>query len=660
MERHAVSAMDFFIISLLLVPIVAVSDPLFVFCPNEYTNYSINSTFENNLKRLLELLSSDTSTTGYNDTSVGEGSDKIYGQALCRGDVNATVCQNCIQDARQEILKNCKSEDALIWYELCQVRYSFRTFISSMDYTGKYPNQTYKVKNMLNAGKFDNFLVYLMKNLTWEAAFVPAKNMFATGEIKFPGEKTIYGLAQCTRDISKDLCFSCLNYALQDLMACCSSLKDGILPSRNCNMKFALSRFFNTSDYLLTYSTTKGKKWKIWMVLLVSSASILVLAVLVGFCTFFLKSKQGRQIDKESQNALLKELASPKGVAITQEGDLVTSEDLLFIDLATIRAATNDFSDINKLGHGGFGSVYKGVLPDGKEVAVKRLSRKSWQGLEEFINEVILIAKLQHKNLVRLLGCGIEGDEKLLIYEFMQNKSLDTFIFDSERRPQLDWGTRCNIIGGIARGLLYLHEDSRLKIIHRDLKPSNVLLDHEMVAKISDFGMARIFSENQNAANTKRVVGTFGYMSPEYAMEGLFSVKSDVFSFGVILLEIITSKKNSGFYLTGQAQTLLAYAWTLWNEGKALELVDPLLMGSSVTSEVIRYIHIGLLCVQEAPADRPTMSNVVVLLGNESMALPHPKQPAFSVGRAVLPAEHSSSTSNPTLNGLTLSCISPR
>ncbi|KAK9756281.1 hypothetical protein RND81_01G086700 [Saponaria officinalis] len=179
------------------------------------------------------------------------------------------------------------------------------------------------------------------------------------------------------------------------------------------------------------------------------------------------------------------------------------------------------------LGQGGFGQVYKGKLVDGREIAVKRLSAASLQGVEEFMNEVVVICRLHHKNLVSLIGFCVEGEEKLLVYEYMPNKSLSEFLFDSTKRELLDWQKRFNIIEGICRGLIYLHRDSRLRIIHRDLKASNILLDEQLNPKIADFGMARIFDHGQDKDETRRVVGTYGYMAPEYAMDNHFSEKSD-------------------------------------------------------------------------------------------------------------------------------------
>ncbi|XP_075666811.1 G-type lectin S-receptor-like serine/threonine-protein kinase RKS1 isoform X3 [Castanea sativa] len=302
--------------------------------------------------------------------------------------------------------------------------------------------------------------------------------------------------------------------------------------------------------------------------------------------------------------------------------------DLLIFDLSCIVAATNNFSPINKLGEGGFGSVFKGQLSNGQQVAVKRLSNSSGQGIQEFKNEVMLIAKLQHRNLVKLFGCCIQGEEKMLIYEYMPNKSLDFFIFDHTRSSLLNWGKRFEIIIGITRGILYLHQDSRLRIIHRDLKTSNVLLDGEMNPKISDFGIARIFKGDQIQDKTTRVIGTYGYMSPEYAVFGKFSTKSDVFSFGVILLEIISGKKNNSSYQAHPSLTLIGHVWELWREDRALDIVDSSITESFVSHEVLRCIQIGLLCVQEDATDRPTMLAILLMLSCET-TIPSPKQPAF-------------------------------
>ncbi|XP_076903293.1 G-type lectin S-receptor-like serine/threonine-protein kinase At1g11330 [Bidens hawaiensis] len=318
---------------------------------------------------------------------------------------------------------------------------------------------------------------------------------------------------------------------------------------------------------------------------------------------------------------------------IYMQMDKNVNAELHYFTFQSISSATNNFSSANKLGKGGFGEVYKGKLVDGQEVAVKRLSRSSGQGVKEFKNETELIAKLQHTNLVRLIGCCVEKQEQILVYEYMPNSSLDFFLFDPTKKGLLDWNHRFLIIDGIDQGLLYLHRFSRLRIIHRDLKASNILLDDYLKPKISDFGMAKLFGINELEANTSRVVGTRGYMPPEYLIDGIISTKIDVYGFGVLLLEIISSKMNHVSYDVEHPLNLLGLAWELWNQGRGLELMDPVLEDTCTPKEVMTCIHVGLLCVQDHAMDRPTMSEVVSMLTNENMHLPEPKRPAFFIER---------------------------
>ncbi|PQQ10432.1 G-type lectin S-receptor-like serine/threonine-protein kinase [Prunus yedoensis var. nudiflora] len=350
----------------------------------------------------------------------------------------------------------------------------------------------------------------------------------------------------------------------------------------------------------------------------------------ITFVFFLWKKTWGKERERRRKNGETKTLEKERKhrkkydeiLRNVSDGGGKNDTELPLFSLRSILAATNNFSEANKVGEGGFGPVYKGILPGNQEVAIKRLSKKSGQGHQEFMNELKLIAKLQHTNLVRLLGCCTEEEELILIYEFMPNRSLDKFLFDPSEKLELDWGKRFRIIEGIAQGILYIHKYSRLKIIHRDLKASNVLLDGAMNPKISDFGMAKIFEINQTEANTNRVVGTYGYMSPEYARYGHFSEKLDVFSFGVLLLEI---------------------AWELWKEGRGMEVIDASVRETCPPDEALKCIHVGFLCVQEAPADRPTMASVIRMLqSNEATSLPPSKEPAFSTNRNSIPVVGSS------------------
>uniref|UniRef100_A0A5B7CBS9 non-specific serine/threonine protein kinase n=1 Tax=Davidia involucrata TaxID=16924 RepID=A0A5B7CBS9_DAVIN len=279
-----------------------------------------------------------------------------------------------------------------------------------------------------------------------------------------------------------------------------------------------------------------------------------------------------------------------------------------------IKAATNNFDDANKIGEGGFGSVYKGILLDGTVIAVKQLSSKSKQGNREFVNEIGMISGLQHPNLVRLYGCCVERNHLLLVYEYMENNSLARALFGPEKwQLKLDWPTRLRICIGIAKGLAFLHEESTLKVVHRDIKATNVLLDRDLNPKISDFGLAKL-DEEENTHISTRVAGTIGYMAPEYALWGYLTYKADVYSFGVVALEIVAGRNNMKFRPDENYVCLLDWALVLQQKGNLMELVDPNLASDFNEEEAIRMIKIALLCTNPSPALRPTMSAVVSML----------------------------------------------
>uniref|UniRef100_A0A0E0PJQ8 non-specific serine/threonine protein kinase n=1 Tax=Oryza rufipogon TaxID=4529 RepID=A0A0E0PJQ8_ORYRU len=319
-------------------------------------------------------------------------------------------------------------------------------------------------------------------------------------------------------------------------------------------------------------------------------AIVLVLAALFGVFTLVKKRRALAQQKEELYN-------------------LVGRPDVF--SYAELKLATDNFSSQNILGEGGFGPVYKGKLPDERVIAVKQLSQSSHQGTSQFVTEVATISAVQHRNLVILHGCCIDSKTPLLVYEYLENGSLDRAIF-GDSNLNLDWVMRFEIILGIARGLTYLHEESTVRIVHRDIKASNVLLDTNLIPKISDFGLAKLYDENQTHVST-RIAGTLGYLAPEYAMRGHLSEKADIFAFGVVMLETVAGRPNTDNSLEESKICLLEWAWGLYEMDQALGIVDPSLKEFD-KDEAFRVIYVALVCTQGSPHQQPPMSKVVTML----------------------------------------------
>ncbi|KAF5728615.1 hypothetical protein HS088_TW21G00763 [Tripterygium wilfordii] len=627
--------MNFVVLCLLsfLLSLTCEAAPTFYtdFCEKS-SNFTPNGTYQTNLNSLLaSLVSNATNVNGSYDSTSGQPSSDVvlYGLFLCPGYANTSSCQECVAAAAEDIVQPCPlKKEAYIWYDACLLRYSNRFLFTREDIepgvVGPDP------MNVTELDRFNQLLAATLDELASKAVSDYSDKKLATEEKECTSNQTLYTLVQCTPDLSETGRFPCLQSTIASFSQCCSGVQGATIFAPSCVVRFEMHPFYrkNTTDRerspLVTNS--KGKRKVSSQLIIAITTPAVVSLLLLVFRIHALRIRKA----KKKINAVEEE--NGKKRAAEEENETITDIQSLQFDFSTIEAATNNFSADNKIGRGGFGDVYKGKLCNGQEIAVKRLSKSSGQGAEEFKNEVVLVAKLQHRNLVRMLGFCMQGEEKILIYEYLPYKSLDNILFDPEKQGHLDWSRRFKIIVGIGRGILYLHEDCRLRIIHRDLKTSNILLDEDMNAKISDFGLARIFGADKTQDITRRIAGTLGYMPPEYALHGRFSVKSDVFSFGVLVLEIISGKKNSKFYQLHSGESLMNYAWRHWSDGTPLEILDPTLGTSYSKPEVIRCICIALSCVQDDPADRPTMALVVLMLSSLSITTPSPGRPAYFLG----------------------------
>ncbi|XP_022142208.1 cysteine-rich receptor-like protein kinase 10 [Momordica charantia] len=632
----------FFLISFILAQLIftTTSQPEFFFWKcSDNGNYTNNSPFKRNLDNALASVSSKSNTNpqgtdyGFYNASSGEDPDRANVKVLCRGGAPLEQCRICVNNSVRRILQNCPAQkEGTGWYHDCQILYSNNSINGEISIAGA--GQTYyNVNTAPDAKGFNEARRELLDGLREKAARGSSIRKSAGGDVKLqaPNTYTIYGLVDCFPDMPFFDCDVCLSRLQSSLPSCCNGSIGARLVVTSCQINYEIHPLY---ELLLSppppppsaaelpppsappTGGNDGNTVRTVIIVVASVVSAIILVVAIFIILRFRKRNHRTP------------LQTFEGASLVDNTDEISSAETIQYDFDTIKVATNDFSTENKLGQGGFGAVYRGELHNGQQIAVKRLANNSQQGDIEFKNEVLLVAKLQHRNLVRLLGFCLQGSERLLIYEFVPNGSLDHFIFDFGKRTLLDWERRYKIIVGIARGLLYLHEDSRLRIIHRDLKASNILLDGEMNSKIADFGMARLFEVDETQGNTSRIVGTYGYMAPEYAMHGQFSIKSDVFSFGILVLEILSGQKNNCFRNGEKVEDLSSFAWKNWKAGTTINVIDSALSAGS-RIEMIRCVHIGLLCVQENAADRPTMTSVVLMLSSFSLSLPVPFEPAF-------------------------------
>lgn len=500
--------------------------------------------FNENLNAVLQALRAKIVSSGFATDEKVIGTAPVYGLAQCRKDKSPSDCLKCITVAEKQI-RNCSAvSGGRAIYDGCFLRYESNNFYAQATGPGntQYCGAT---KARGNTNQFSETAQNLLGDLI-EAAPKSA-GLFAAQTSQGPSNTTIYALASCLRSVNESGCSECLSIAEGNIRNCLPQT-EGRAVDVACYLRYATYSFFPsnaTTDLTALLSSGHKNRSPTWIIIVgvIGGAAVILIMVFIAqryVYRFYTTPSQQRQVDA----LVATELRGP-----------------VDFDFKILRDATNNFDKANKLGEGGFGEVYKGTMKNGKVVAVKKLTlAQSARAISEFEGEVKLISNVHHRNLVRLLGCCNKGPERLLVYEYMPNSSLDRVLF-GEGRQCLSWETRFGIILGTARGLAYLHEDFHVRIIHRDIKSSNILLDESLCPKIADFGLARLLPEDRSHVST-RVAGTLGYTAPEYAVHGQLTEKADTYSYGVVVLEIISGRKSIDMKKPPAMQYLLEWVFS--------------------------------------------------------------------------------------------------
>ncbi|KAL3748198.1 hypothetical protein ACJRO7_009434 [Eucalyptus globulus] len=572
---------------------------------------------------IMREISESVADQRWGQYSLASPPPALYGLARCYGDLFENDCLLCHALSRSR-LYGCVPNFGRLYLDGCFLRYDGYDFYNETvdpthDMLKCSSNSTVPADQRERVAEFSDRVDRVLRNVS--ASAVQNEGFAVAGEDGVGGVAGVYALAQCWSTVDAGGCSVCLENATSKARSCAPG-EEARAMNAGCFLRYSTTKFYNIP--------VNGGSSRVRITIAIASSatavtSLVLIGAYIGYKKYFKKKRVHHSLTQLP---------------------MTVSKFSLYFKYETLEKATNFFDDSRKLGQGGGGSVYKGNLPNGKVVAVKRLVFNTLQWVDNFFNEVNLINGIRHKNLVKLLGCSIEGPESLLIYEYLPNGSLDQVLFSDNETHVLTWEARLHIITGSAEGLAHLHGGCGVKIIHRDIKASNVLLDKNLTAKIADFGLARCIAPDESHLSTG-IAGTHGYMAPEYLMRGQLTEKADVYAFGVLVLEILSGKKNSTY--TQGSSSVLNSVWKHYKSNNLAACIDPALLGKFPVLEASRLLQISLLCTQACMELRPPMSEVIEMLHDKDRVVPQPNQPPF-VNASML-FDNSSSRSSTCTHG---------